>query len=425
MHRMWRVAGPWTAGALVGVLATGVVQAQEGTTITPSGEVRIRSESLRPVVDETWDSFTLMRTRIGLAAAVNPNVRAFIQFQDARVFGGTPSTMHASASALDLHQGWVEFSGTPGGMGLSLRAGRQAIALGNERLVGPVGWSNTGRTFDAARVGLTGRETAWKADLIAATVHEGGARFGASNGLGLTADHWLSGLYASSGPVEGHLLYDRNAHFGRYVHVDRYTAGGMLKAPARFPLVATLEGSYQFGSQAARISETHLVDQDIRAWFTGARLGRGGVTARLPYLGIGVDLLSGDDDATDGTYRAFNTLYATNHKFYGYMDLFLDPAARTGGRGLVDLMASARAHVAGPSALEIDVHRFLLANDAGLESRDLGWELDLTYPFQFAGAGRFLVGYSLFRNGPGAATAGLGADGKVSHWGFVQAGVSF
>jgi hypothetical protein len=424
MNPMLRAVRPWAMCAIGAWLVTNPANAQEVSTAV-SGEVRIRTESFRPVTDEIWDSFTLMRTRIGLAASLNPSVRAFIQFQDSRVFGGTPSTMHASASAIDLHQGWLEFSGTPGETHLAARAGRQAIALGNERLVGPVGWSNTGRVFDALRLSAAPGNTPWKADAFLATVHEGGARFGSSNGLALTSDHWLAGGYASSSLLDAHLLYDRNAHFAGYQGVDRFTAGGTLRAPATFPLVATLEGSYQFGSQTARLSEASFQSQDIQAWFAGARLGRNDIAARVPYLGVGADVLSGDDDPLDGTYRAFNTLYATNHKFYGYMDLFLDPAARTRGRGLVDLMANAKARVLGPSALEIDLHRFLLTEDAGLDARDIGWELDLTYPFQFAGAGRFLVGYSVFRNGAAAPSIGLGADGKVWHWGFVQAGVSF
>ena len=53
---------------------------------------------------------------------------------------------------------------------------------------------------------------------------------------------------------------------------------------------------------------------DVRAWFGGARLVRQG-SGRVPTLTVGADWLSGDDDPADATYRAFNTLYATNHKW--------------------------------------------------------------------------------------------------------------
>jgi hypothetical protein len=413
------------ASAILGIflMATSAQAQEAGTTL--SGEVRVRTESLRPVTDGIWDNYTLLRTRLGVTGTVNSSVRAFAQLQDSRVFGGTPGTMHASAAEWDLHQGWVEFSGTVGNTKLALRGGRQEIVLGNERLVGAVGWSNTGRVFDAARLGATLPGGSAKADIIFATIAEGGARHRDSNGLGLESDRWLAGLYGSSRLLDVHLLYDDNARHGVYRDVDRFTAGGMLKAPADFPLVATAEGSYQFGRQTAQVGGTAPIEQDVSAWLAGGRLGRNGVLRGVRYVGVGADLLSGDAEPLDGTYRAFNTLYATNHKFYGYIDLFLDPAARTGGRGLTDLMANARIDVTGATALEVDVHRFLLAQQGALESRAIGWELDLTYPFRFADAGRILVGYSLFRNGPAAQAIGLGTAGSTWHWGFVQAAVSF
>jgi hypothetical protein len=423
MHHTLRAAR-WQAGAIFGlILGASGVQAQGPVTVV-SGEVRLRTESLRPVTDARWDNYTLLRTRLGVTAPVNANVRAFAQLQDARVFGGTPGTMHGSAAQLDLHQGWIEFSGTFGETGLALRGGRQEIALGNERLIGAVGWSNTGRTFDAARLGAKLPGGRAQADLFFATIAEGGTRHRDSNGLGLESDRWLAGVYGAARLLDVHLLYDENASQGVYRDVDRFTAGGMLKAPATLPLVATLEGSYQFGDQTAHAAGMVPIEQDIRAWMVGARLGRNAVVPLMPYLGVGVDVLSGDADPLGDSYRAFNTLYATNHRYYGYIDLFLDPAARTGGRGLVDLMGNAKLAL-GRSALEVDVHRFLLAQPGTLDSRAIGWELDLTYPFRFADAGRILVGYSLFRNGPAAAPIGLGAEGRTWHWGFVQAGVSF
>jgi hypothetical protein len=411
--------------ASLGLLLATALQAQEASTVV-SGEVRVRTESLRPVVPAAnWDNFTLLRTRLGVTATLNPSVRAFAQLQDARVFGGTPSTMHGSAEQLDLHQGWLELSGRVGETALALRAGRQEIALSNERLVGAVGWSNTGRTFDAARLTARLPRNAMQGDVFFATIAEGGPRHRDSNGLGLESDRWLAGVHGTSRLLDVHLLYDENARHGVFRDVDRFTAGGLARLPASFPLVGTAEASYQFGRQTADPAQAEPVFQDIRAWMAAGRIGLDDVARGVRYLGVGADVLSGDATPLDDTYRAFNTLYATNHKFYGYIDLFLDPAARTGGRGLLDLMANAKLAMPRGTAMDIDVHRFLLSEQGTLESRDIGWELDLTYPFQFAGASRIMVGYSLFRNGPAAPAIGLGADGRTWHWAFVQATVSF
>ena len=39
-----------------------------------------------------------------------------------------------------------------------------------------------------------------------------------------------------------------------------------------------------------------------------------------PAIGVGIDYLSGDDGQDADKYKVFNTLYATNHKYYGFMD---------------------------------------------------------------------------------------------------------
>lgn len=57
------------------------------------------------------------------------------------------------------------------------------------------------------------------------------------------------------------------------------------------------------------------------------------------------DHLSGDDDPSDGTVRVFDTLFATNHKFYGLADYFLNIPVQTVGRGLQDLALKAWAYL--------------------------------------------------------------------------------
>jgi hypothetical protein len=414
----------WATALVATAALAAPAHPQQPPATTVSGEVRLRSEVLRPLPSEEWDQFTLLRTRIGLLAAVNPSVRAFVQFQDSRVFGEELSTMDGSANAIDLHQGYLEFEGTLGGAPLVLRAGRQEIILGNERLVGAVGWSNVGRSFNAARLTHGGRANPLNTTAFFATVREGGETHGGS--AGLEGDHWFGGVSSRWRQLaEGYALHDRNARYGRYSAVDRTTLGGRLQPALPGPLTASLEAAYQFGRQDFNPVAGLPLRQDIRAWFTGARLGAATGFAPLPSVGVGVDVLSGGEDPTGDEYRAFNTLYATNHRFYGYMDLFLDPAARTRGRGLIDAIASTRAGLGRHGAVEIDLHRFLLTDDTGLDSRDLGWELDLTYPFTVAGAGRITAGYSLFRNGAAAPAIGLGEDGKLRHWGFVQAAVAF
>jgi hypothetical protein len=416
---------PWAAFAAAAtiLLTASPLIAQQATTAV-SGEVRLRTEAARPSAADEWDNFTLLRTRIGLLATLNPSVRAFVQLQDSRVFGQAATTLSASVNTLDLHQGYVDLSTTAGELPIALRAGRQEIILGNERLVGAVGWHNVGRSFDAARLTLGSAKTAWNGGAFLATVHEGNATYGSLNGQHLERDHWFTGAFAGNRLLEAYALYDNNAHERSFSAIDRATLGARLQAPATSRFVGSLEGAYQLGSQQAKVGDRQ-VEQDIRAYFVGGRAGVKTGVALLPSVGVGVDYLSGGESATGTEYRAFNTLYATNHRYYGYMDLFLNPAARTRDRGLVDAMLNARAGLGKAGTLEIDLHRFSLANTAGITDGEIGWELDFTYPFRIADAGRFVLGYSAFRGGAAAPALGLGADGKISHWGFIQAAVPF
>lgn len=67
----------------------------------------------------------------------------------------------------------------------------------------------------------------------------------------------------------------------------------------------------------------------------GARLGFDVGTGGS--LTLWYDLLSGDADPNDGDTKVFDTMFATNHKFYGFADMFLNISVHTGGQGLQDL----------------------------------------------------------------------------------------
>src|SRR5690606_22845165 len=77
---------------------------------------------------------------------------------------------------------------------LGLRLGRQELAYGNERLVGAVGWSNVGRSFDAALLRL--RDDRVAADLFAAQLVSPAVYDGAQHLVGLYTTWALAGDHA-------------------------------------------------------------------------------------------------------------------------------------------------------------------------------------------------------------------------------------
>jgi hypothetical protein len=137
----------------------------------------------------------------------------------------------------------------------------------------------------------------------------------------------------------------------------------------------------------------------------------------------GIDYLSGDDNIDGKTYKVFNTLYSTNHKFYGIMDYFIDIPEPTGGYGLTDIFAGLSAVFYKKSKAQMRYHRFLsskkylLPNNS--QASTFGDEIDIIVNYMYnkflkieAGGGLFFPG-TIFK-----ATNGKGT-GSFFYWSFL------
>jgi hypothetical protein len=394
-----------------------------------AGEVRTRSEWDHPGGALPNDMFTYLRTRFGARVDAAPGVRLLLQAQDSRVLGAEAHASAALVETFGVHQGYVELRTTRRATALALRAGRQEIAIGNERLVGIVNWSNVGRSFDGARVtatreGATPGSEAWSATAFAATVEERGRHFGAG---APQQDHAMAGIssttsMARGAMAEGTLLYDAGGSYRGFTNADRMTLEVRARTPRMGSIAAELEGAWQAGHQRDGADSTNVHRQSIRSWLAAARVGAfPGASSRASLL-VGVDLLSGDEHAHDARYSAFSTMYASNHAFYGLMDVIGDPAATTRDRGLVDLLAIGSAALHPRFAMRGEVHRFGFSSGSG---RDLGWEADVIVPVRLLPTATMDVGVSAFRAGHDASSVGLGTPGTVRDWAFLQLRVGF
>jgi hypothetical protein len=394
-----------------------------------SGEVRSRTEWDAPGGAATADVFTMLRSRFGVRVEPTRGLSVILQLQDSRVLGTEGNRASSAVDVFDLHQGYLQLVSPWRGSELALRAGRQEIALGNERLVGAVNWSNTGRTFDGARVVLAPAGSAgtdrWSVTTFAAEMEENGRRFGgAAAGVEPAPDHVVLGAYASRGAptkpgADVTVLYDGGARYRSYADAHRTTADARVRLPLPLAFRVELEGALQTGAQSYVPAAGAPTAQSVRAWLAAGRLtravGRGTATA-------GVDLLSGDDSPADTRYSAFGTMFGTNHPFYGLLDVIGDPAATTKERGLRDVFLSAAHPVTTWLAPRAELHRFTLATGA---ERRLGGEADLIAPVRLAAGTMLELGYALFRAGPAAEPLGLGTDRDYRRWGYVQLRAGF
>ena len=414
-------------------LTTVSAQSQQAIATAPvtfTGEVRTRTEADRPSSPLAADVFTYLRTRLGIRVDPTSHVRVFLQVQDSRVLGseGNTSSNARAANLLEMHQGYVEFSQSARSAYFSLRAGRQEVALGNERLLGVVNWSNLGRSLDGVRLVASARNVvdgvpSWSASLVGATIEERGRRFGTAAASSKSADHVVAGAFfshslAAKSQLDLTLFYDGQSVYRQFANSDRGSADTRLKMSLPFQLQGELEAAWQFGHQQRVGADTTMrVSQKVNAWLTGVRVG-----AKSGILTVGADLLSGDNNAANGSYSAFSTTFGSNHAFYGLMDNFGEPAAGTRERGLVDLLAMSSRVINGPLSIKGELHYFTL--QAG-DHADLGTELDLALPMRVDRAGVVEIGYGVFRPAGGAELLGIATRNRMRHWGYLQLRASF
>ena len=161
--------------------------------VTAGGQVRSRWE-LRDTDGVASDGHTSTRTRADLRAQLDGGVGAFMQWQDVRIWGEEGNTLgDFRGDNIDLHQGWVQFSDFSGSSA-DLRLGRQEISFGGQRLVGAVGWTHQGRSFDAARV-------RWRCG--GSTVDLVASRLGDTTSPAAGANATFAGVYATVAPLAG------------------------------------------------------------------------------------------------------------------------------------------------------------------------------------------------------------------------------
>jgi hypothetical protein len=121
-----------------------------------------------------------------------------------------------------------------------------------------------------------------------------------------------------------------------------------------------------------------------------------------------LDIVSGDDTTTTED-ESFYTLFATNHKFYGHMDYFLNLPVHTKGLGLKDFHVKIAGIKVGGFTINGAYHLF----GADKSSDSFGNELDLTFVKPITENVKCIAGYSMFM--PGKLKAENGVNGSFAY----------
>ena len=395
----------WLVGiAIIVVIASGV----EATDIEFGGQIRPRTE-FRDPVGNGYDVFTSMRARLNITATLEQDVNVFIQLQDVRLWGEESDTFtDYNADNFDFHQAYMDIKDM-GDTALSLRIGRQAIGLGGQRIIGAVEWAQQGRTFDGVLVTV---KPQW------GTIQGVGVRLSDTTAKDISGNAYLAALYATASGTSTSADF-----YGIYHHVSPegsnrsdntrlWTLGARIYGE-KSNWIYRAEGSFQTGERRGPNGSAFMFGGRL-----GTTLGNGSLT-------LWYDYLSGDSNFKDSKWKSFDTLFATNHKYYGFADLFLNIPVHTRDRGLQDfaIKASVPLDEEGRIRLAADGHVFFLAQKGDLESGHLADEIDLTLSYQYSENVTFVAGYTfaLARD----ALKALGRLNEDMHWAYVMSNVSF
>ncbi len=334
--------------------------------------------------DSGFDNYTYMRNRLGITFKASESAKAYVQIQDSRTMGSETNTLgDGSADLLDFHQVYIEFK-APGDLPLTLKLGRFEANYSNQRLLGAVGWHNVGRSFD----GLIAR---YNSDMFFLDIfnfkESESNRFGDVDDKNV-AGAWLNFTHSEQLSGNANIIWQRTQGPDK---LSRINIGGDL-AYNTASLKATLEANYQTGKNAGGINDisAYMFALFVQYVRDGARF--------FSNFGVGIDYLSGDDDPGDNTYKSYNTLYATNHKFYGISDMFLNIPRDTYGAGLRDIYIRSRFAKVNKFSADVTFHLFNSVQDliiAGEKENHFANELDIIVNYAQSKHIKFQSGYSV------------------------------
>ena len=421
----------------------------------------------------TDDSWFVQRFRAGLTWKFVPETSLQVQLQDAREIGSerpkVPFILGAEGNdALDLRLAAVTF-GDPKTSPVIATLGRQVLAFGDERLVGPSEWNNFARTFDALKVSWTvtpGKTTATV--FVSSVVNVQGVtsgegwKFDRSN-----TDDLFSGIYLTHKPdatttLDGYVLWrdkkDNNPIYS--------APTAPIPAPARTAAAYDIgQNIYTFGTRYVQAPKEGAFDTEVEAALQGGHVNRQTTAATGNYAGnnptldqkawalhalvgytpagapgklrfdLEYNLASGDTDRTDGTNGSFMDLFPSTHKMaYSQIDLF-------SWKNLRELTATARFSPLPKTTVRLDYHDVSLysAQDSWYRAngvatvrpltvaaqtapRTTGNEVDLTVTWAPRPWVTLDAGWSRFSAGSYLRATGAGSDATFT---YVQTALKF
>jgi hypothetical protein len=372
--------------------------------------------------------YTLDRTRLYADLWYKDIFRVYAEYIDAQITGENlvPLAIDRNHSdMLDLfgELKLFELNGHPA----YLRVGRQELLYGSQRLISPLDWANTRRTFQGAKVYWHGDkfdlDVFWVQPIIVDVNH-----FDSPDSAQEFFGTWTTYRPNKSSNIDLYYLYLQNTRVdapGQFVGLPGYrvsTFGARYVGDYQKHLLWDFEGMYQVG-------DNFIQNISADAWTTGLGWNFANVPM-TPQIWVYNDFASGNHNpgvgAQDGT---FNQLFPFGHFYFGFLDF-------VGRQNIDDLNAQLAFFPTKWITTGIQYHVFRLdaAKDAlynasgtiirrdptGRAGTDVGDEIDVFTNFHLSVHQDIFLGWSKLYAGQFIRSTGLPVSPELFYvqWSF-------
>lgn len=303
--------------------------------------------------------------------------------------------------------------------------GRQTLSYDDERILGGLDWNVAGRYHDALKLGYTGETH--QLHLILAFNQNDEKKYGTYYKPGgqpyknmetlwyhyssLKKTFNASLLFLNLGLETGDPLTEE-AHTSYLQTMGTY----LTYRPGSWNLTGTFY--YQTGKNQHK--------QKVSAYMWALRAEVQLCDRWSVFLAS--DYLSGNDPA-DHTFKAFDPLYGTHHKFYGGMDYFYASAFNEGfNPGLWDNQAGLAFKPCKNTNLNVNYHYFSTTAEVDgpgkSYKKDLGSEIDFQIDYQLMKDVKLSAGYSFMLGSETMDLVKGGSHDSWQDWGWISININ-
>ena len=320
------------------------------------GNLRYRTLQDKNAIENTWSSYSEMRSRLGFSFEKQKIVSSFI-LQESKVIGEGDNFSGVTTRPLSPFFYEVSFKVKDLLSENELyQFGRFELALGNQRIISKNNWNNVGRTFE----GFLYSGNLYKKNR--ANVFSLGLNEQVSEENDDSKDSWLNGIYYSTAikQLENSSLEFYYLDLKDSIDINSYaTAGSRIDANLN---QFNLEG--EFAVQTSSNISSQLFSLNIS--YKPKRI------SFLNKISFGYDYISGDDSTTT-KLEGFSKYFGARHKFHGFYDYsdhrsFMDNEHK----GLNELNIKAVLDLFFDSKLFVSIHNF----KSNTHEKDYGNEID-------------------------------------------------